>query len=234
MKVAILSDIHANASAFEAVLEAARAKNVDVFMIAGDLVGYYFEPKAVIHLVQSCEKPVYIVRGNHEDMLVKAMICADQLEEITIKYGPGIKFALNQLTRSEVEWIANLPHPLEISDLDCSIVLCHGSPLSVDQYVYPDDDVEILLSSFNEPPNVLILGHTHYPFVKRVDRCLVINPGSVGQPRNRVPGAHWALLDTQTMTVHLLVEPYDTYDLQQRCIEVAPRHPYLREVLIRS
>jgi putative phosphoesterase len=231
MKVAIVSDIHANASAFEAVLKAARAKNVDVFMIAGDLVGYYFEPQAVIQLVKSSEKPVYIVRGNHEDMLLKAMICPDQLEEITSKYGPGIEFALNQLTRSEVEWIANLPHPLEINDLDCSIVLCHGSPLSVDQYVYPD---EILLSSFNELPNVLILGHTHYPFVKNVDRCLVINPGSVGQPRNRVPGAHWALLDTQTLNVDLLVEPYDSYDLQQRCIEVAPQHPYLREVLIRS
>ena len=234
MKVAIASDIHGNASAFQAVVKAARAKSVDLYIIAGDLVGYYFEPNAVIQLVKSCEKPVYMVRGNHEDMLLKAMICADQLQEITSKYGPGIEFALNQLTRSDLEWITNLPHTLEINDLDCSIVLCHGSPLSIDQYVYPDDDVGILLSSFNEPPNVLILGHTHYSFVKNVDRCLVINPGSVGQPRNRVPGAHWALLDTQTMKVDLLVEPYDTSDLQKRCIELAPRHPYLREVLIRS
>jgi len=234
MKVAVVSDIHANVSAFEAVLKAARAKTVDALMIAGDLVGYYFEPKAVLQLIQSFEKPVYLVRGNHEEMLLKAKLSGDQLEEITSKYGPGLKCALDQLTNSEIQWLANLPHPLEINDFDCSILLCHGSPLSVDQYVYPDGAIENLLSSLQEPPDVLIMGHTHYPFVRNVDGCLVINPGSVGQPRNRVPGAHWALLDTQTMKVALFVEPYDNSDLLLHCVNVAPRHPYLREVLMRS
>ena len=234
MKLAILADIHSNASALAAVLSSAKKAQVDALLIAGDLVGYYFDPRSVLRLIQSYEKPCYLVRGNHEDMLRKAKACRTQLDEISARYGPGIQIALDQLTDSEVEWITGLPHPLAINDLDCSILLCHGSPFSIDEYVYPDCDIEDLLLSLNNPPRLLIMGHTHYPFVKTVDDCLVINPGSVGQPRNRVPGAHWALLDTQTTIVELLVERYDTSHLRQSCIELAPNHPYLHEVLIRT
>jgi putative phosphoesterase len=234
MKIALLADIHSNAGALSAVLASTRIADVDVLLVAGDLVGYYFEPKAVLQLIQSYEKPFYLVRGNHEEMLLKAKMCGDQLAEINARYGPGIQLALDQLTASEVEWIVNLPHPLEIKNLGCSILLCHGSPFSVDEYVYPDSGIKNLLSSLKDPPDALIMGHTHYSFIKNVDGCLVINPGSVGQPRNHVPGAHWALLDTQTMKVNLFVEPYDITDLQQRCVNVAPHHPYLREVLMRS
>ena len=234
MKIAIVSDIHANLSAFQAVLSSLEAKNVDALIIAGDLVGYYFEPKAVLRLVQSFEKPVYLVRGNHEEMLLKAKKSSVQLQEISAKYGPGINIALDQLTDSEVEWIANLPHPLLIDELDCSILLCHGSPFSVDEYIYPDSPVEKVVSSLSNPPDVLIMGHTHYSFVKNIDGCLVVNPGSVGQPRNRVPGAHWALLDTTTMNVDLFVEQYDVFDLQEHCVKLAPQHPYLRKVLLRT
>lgn len=234
MKIGIMSDIHANISALDAVLNAVKAKNVDALIIAGDLIGYYFEPKAVLDLIRSCEKPFYLVRGNHEEMLLKAKMCGDQFKEIAARYGPGIKYALEQLSDSEVEWIANLPHPLKINDLNCSILLCHGSPFSTDEYVYPDSDIESLVLSLDDQPDVLIMGHTHYPFVKSVGSCLVINPGSVGQPRNRIPGAHWALLDTQTMIADLFVEPYDISNLERDCIKMAPQHPYLRDVLTRS
>ena len=234
MKIAIASDIHANASAFRAVLKSVRSKNIDALMIAGDLIGYYFEPKAVLSLVQTFKKPVYLVRGNHEELLLKAKKSSVQLKEISAKYGPGINIALDQLSDSEVEWVANLPHPLLIEEHHCSILLCHGSPFSVDEYVYPDSPVEKIVSSLSKPPDVLIMGHTHYPFVKNIDGCLVVNPGSVGQPRNRVPGAHWALLDTTTMNVDLFVEQYDIFDLQQHCVKLACQHSYLREVLIRT
>jgi putative phosphoesterase len=233
MKIALLSDIHSNARALEAVLTSATNAQVDAVLLAGDVVGYYFEARPVLQLIQSYDKPFYLVRGNHEELLLKASTCPNQLDQISTRYGPGIQIALDHLSHSEVKWLVNLPHPLEINELDCSILLCHGSPFSVDEYVYPDDDVEKLLSSLNKPPQVLVMGHTHYPFVKIVGDSLVVNPGSVGQPRNRVPGAHWAVLDTQTMHVELLVERYDTSYLRQSCIELAPNHPYLHEVLIR-
>ena len=234
MKVAVVSDIHANITAFEVVLKAARSRNIDALLIAGDLVGYYFEPKAVLQLIRSFEKPVYLVRGNHEEMLLKAISCDDQLEAITLKYGPGLKCALNTLTSSDIQWLVELPHPLEIKDFDCSILLSHGSPCNIDRYIYPDDTMQNLFCNSLNQPDVLIMGHTHYPFVKHVEGTLCINPGSVGQPRNRMPGAHWALLDTQSTSVELFVERYDTSHLRQSCISLAPNHPYLHEVLIRT
>ena len=234
MRIALLSDIHANARALEIVLASADRAQVDAFLVAGDLVGYYFEASAVLGLIKSHPKPFYFVRGNHEEMLLKAKTCRTHLHDISVKYGPGIKIALNQLTDSELKWITDFPQLLEISDFNCSILLCHGSPYSVDEYIYPDSDLVELVSSLSKKPKVLVMGHTHYSFAKYVGNCLVVNPGSVGQPRNRVPGAHWALLDTNTLSVDLLVEPYDTSELRQSCIDLAPNHPYLSEVLIRT
>ena len=234
MKIALFSDIHSNARALETVLASAEIAHVDAFMVAGDLVGYYFEAKTVLNLIKSHHKPFYLVRGNHEEMLLKAITCPTYLREISDRYGPGIELALSQLSDLDVEWIANLPHLLEISDVGCPILLCHGSPYSVDEYVYPDANLGDLIASLPKHPKVLIMGHTHYPFAKTEGDCLVVNPGSVGQPRNRVPGAHWALLDTQTLHVDLLVEAYDTAQLRQSCIELAPDYPYLHEVLIRT
>jgi predicted phosphodiesterase len=167
-------------------------------------------------------------------MFLEAMGSSEVRNDIFCKYGPGIEIAMEQLSESQIDWISNLPHPLEVSSLECSIVLCHGSPNNINEYAYPDKPVLSVLQSLNQIPDVLIMGHTHYPFIRQVDGCLVINPGSVGQPRNRVPGAHWALLDTKTMTVEPFVEPYDTSDLIEACIKLAPDCPYLREVLTRS
>lgn len=233
MRIAILSDIHANASALNAVLRSSHCLSADVLMIAGDFVGYYFEPKAVLQLLKSYKKTIFMVRGNHEEKLFRAKKSVKELEKISSKYGPGIQIALEQLTDSEVSWLARLPHPLEINKFEYSILLSHGSPLNIDQYVYPNNSVQDILQSLSKIPDVLIMGHTHYPLVEKVDGCLVINPGSVGQPRNRIPGAHWALLDTSTMSVDSFVEPYDLFVLQQSCLKIAPEFPYLCEVLTR-
>ena len=234
MKIGILSDIHANAAALDAVFSSPVFGDVEVLLVAGDFIGYYFDAKYVLDKIRSFQKPTYCVRGNHEDMLLKAMVYPDQLQKVSLKYGPGISIALEQLTDSDLKWISGLPHPFHVNDLSCSILLCHGSPYSIDEYIYPDTSLEGLLVNLDDKPDVIIMGHTHYPFVREVGNCLIINPGSVGQPRNRIPGAHWALLDTSRMNVSLFVEAYDPADLQERCHAVASRYTYLREVLSRS
>ncbi|MCZ7635918.1 MAG: metallophosphoesterase family protein [Verrucomicrobia bacterium] len=81
---------------------------------------------------------------------------------------------------------------------------------------------------------LLVLGHTHYPMVKVVNGITVVNPGSVGQPRNSIPGAHWAVWDTARMAIDLRCEKYD---YQQVVAESRVRHPelpYLANVLSRT
>lgn len=234
MKIGILSDIHANSAALDAVFDSPRLADVDALLVAGDFVGYYFDPKYVIDKIRAFKKPIYCVRGNHEEMLIRAMHDPKQLQDINFRYGPGISIALEQLVGADLKWISSLPHPLFIKDLPCSFLLCHGSPLSIDEYTYPDSPLDTCLSTLRVKPDVVVMGHTHYPFVRLMNDCLIINPGSVGQPRNKKPGAHWALLDTHTMNVTLCVESYDSTDLQKKCLDMAPHNSYLYEVLTRS
>ena len=233
MKIGILSDIHANSAALDAVFNSPRFLDVDALIVAGDFVGYYFDPKYVIDRIRSFEKPTYCVRGNHEEMLLEAINNPNQLQNYILKYGPGISIALEELVDLDLTWISSLPHPLFIDDFSCSILLCHGSPSSIDEYIYPDNTLTDFFRCADNEPSVIIMGHTHYPFVRELDNCLIINPGSVGQPRNRIPGAHWALFDTDTMNVSMFVEAYDFAELQDKCCTVAPQHPYLHEVLTR-
>jgi putative phosphoesterase len=233
MRIAIIADIHANADALMAVLSAASSAQVDLLLVAGDLVGYYFEPRRTLGLLNSWEKPIYVVRGNHEEMLLAAYQSAATLAQITARYGPGIQIALDQLSASELNWLASLPHPLVINDFGCSILLCHGSPSSTNQYVYPNSPLNDIMNCLDLALDILVMGHTHYPMVKALNTCLVVNPGSVGQPRNRMPGAHWALFDTDSRSVECLVESYDITSLQEKCIQLAPEFPYLSQVLSR-
>lgn len=234
MKIAILSDIHANAHALTAVLEAISKYSIEAVLVAGDLIGYYFQPKKTIDMLRALPIPVYCVKGNHEEMLISAHNCSESLALITNKYGPGISIALQELTNSDIEWICNLGHPMQINDLNCSIVLSHGSPDDMNRYVYPDHSVNpVSYYNYTNAPDVLIMGHTHYPMIKKFGRTIIINPGSVGQPRDRRSGAHWVLLDTHTMIATHRIEKYNVGIVVQQCKEKAPKHPYLCEVLQR-
>ena len=234
MKLALVADIHSNAEALEAVLAAVKSAQADCLMVAGDLVGYYFEPARTLKLLSNWDKPLYAVRGNHEEMLRAAMKSGDTLERITKKYGPGICIALEQLSATEVDWLVNLPHPLQVNAFGFPLLLCHGSPLDLNQYLYPDTPLSQCMPASDVMPSVCVTGHTHYPMRRDESGYIVINPGSVGQPRNRVPGAHWALLDTDTRWLDFFVEPYDIGNLQSKCRALAPAHSYLWEVLTRS
>ena len=82
--------------------------------------------------------------------------------------------------------------------------------------------------------DLVVMGHTHYPLVKKQGGTLLVNPGSVGQPRNRRPGAAWAIFDTADRTVQLRSESYDSSDLVRECRLRHPELPYLSEVLLRT
>ena len=94
MKLAIIADIHSNADALEAVLEAAFAEDIDALLVAGDLIGYYFEPAKVLRLLKSWPRQLFIVRGNHEDQLGLAKKSKSFLSSVSNLYIPGLSIAL--------------------------------------------------------------------------------------------------------------------------------------------
>ena len=233
MRLGLLGDIHANAAALTAVLEAATKARVDALLVTGDLVGYYFSPKAVLELLQPWQK--YLVRGNHEEMLDRSRVDPDALAEVGRRYGSGVAVAIEQLSAAEVEALCSLPHPLPLELDGRKILLCHGAPHDVDCYVYPDSDLAALDAVALTEFDLVVTGHTHYPMQRTLgEKALLVNPGSVGQPRNRGPGAHWALYDTVSGHVSFHCEHYDNLPLQAEARRRHPELPYLAEVLGRT
>ena len=232
MKLALLGDIHGNHLALAAVLSAAQKNGVDKLLITGDIVGYYFWPGKVLELLTTWEKVV--VRGNHEEMLAGARASPDYLNHVDRKYGTGLRVALNTLSIEQLDWLERLPHPRKVQIDGCSILLCHGSPWDLDQYIYPDAEEALLEKCSADKHNWVVLGHTHYPMQHVRGNTTIVNPGSVGQPRNRKPGAHWALLDTAAQIVSFRVESYDAGPVIKAARNLQPDIPYLANVLSRK
>ncbi len=231
MKLALLGDVHGNADALIAVLTSAERMGVSHLLVTGDLVGYYFSPLKVIDLLDPWSK--HVVRGNHEDMLAASRSDQAILMSLMNRYGSGVQVALEQLSEDQLNELCALPHPLKLNIDGCRILLCHGAPWDLDQYVYPDATPDLLRRCIMPEFDFVVLGHTHYPMIKKMGDVQIINPGSVGQPRNRQPGAQWVFLDTDSRLFEFRVEHYDYAPLIRDCRLRHPELPYLADVLER-
>lgn len=231
MKLALIGDIHGNHLALQAVLAAASSSGVEKLLVTGDLVGYYYAPLKVLDLLRPWDR--YTVRGNHEDMLNIARSDHEFLAQVDARYGTGLRTAMEQLSAQHLDELCDLPHPLELVIGGCRILLSHGTPWDVDCYVYPDAQQDLLERCAIQEFDLVVLGHTHYPMQQQIGKTQVVNPGSVGQPRNR-QGAHWAIFDTASRNLEFRRELYDSSALVRECRHRHPELPYLSEVLIRK
>ena len=233
MKLGLLSDIHANAHALEAVLKSAREKNVEKLLCCGDYIGYYYEPDRCIALLDDWDWDG--VSGNHEAMLYD-WLNGKNNNEIKAKYGSGISIAAKKLTQEAASGLCRMPKKSWLEIDDYKVLLCHGSPWDRDKYIYPDANQKIVNKLFEYDPDfdVLVYGHTHYPVIWEQENKNIINPGSVGQPRDRTPGASWALWDTITNDVDFYREKYDTIPIIEMCKRYDPEMKYIVNVLVRE
>lgn len=184
MRVALIADIHANQPALEAVL--ADLPPVDSVVCLGDIVGYNPMPEACLKLVQ--EHVDVIVQGNH-DRLIETPIrmTGNRMARA------GLGYAKEVLSTEQREWLQSLPQQAMIDDTYLAV---HSHPTRTESYVYPDA-VETLDGSVDEYTGV-VLAHTHLPDISTVNDTLIVNPGSVGQPRDENPKASYAILDTDS------------------------------------
>jgi putative phosphoesterase len=228
MKVALLSDIHANSDALKSVLDEARNLGVSSLIIAGDFVGYYYNAQEVMSLLSSWK--LIAVSGNHERML-SDWVQGKNHKKIITRYGSGIESASKTLTDDSINWLINLPKNKEFSIDGKTIFLCHGSPWNEDEYLYPDCHKGKIDKVLSYGKDLVIYGHTHYPVVHSYNHQVIVNPGSVGQSRDGRPGACWALWDTKENKIFLKRTNYDVNNLRNQCKYNDPAITYLREVL---
>ena len=231
MKIGLLADIHGNSYALRAVLDAAVDTGVERLLIAGDLVGYYYDADVVLDLLSAW--PCTVVRGNHEELL-SMWIRGEDREEIRAKYGSAFEEVCARLQQEQLQWLTSLPHPQVEVIAGRSVLLCHGTPLSLTRYAYPDASSKLRRDFLMSGHDIVVFGHTHYPVVWSEGPVRAVNPGSVGQPRDGNPAAAWMVWDTSTDAVTLVRTPYDSMPLRAECRWRDPEVPYLVDVLTRG
>jgi putative phosphoesterase len=196
MRVAVLSDLHANRPALEAVL--ADCPPVDGWVCAGDVVGYGPDPDVCVDALRDRDVPT--VMGNHDRAVV-----TDTGFSFNSSAGEGVAYARRELSDERRAWLAD--RPTTLSAFDGRVAVVHGHPENPDRYVYPalfsSEDVVAAREAVPgaDEAEVLVMGHTHVQGHERTDEGLVLNPGSVGQPRDGDPRAAYAILDLDTLTV---------------------------------
>ena len=230
--IGFLADIHDKHRALAAVLKATSYSGVARLLIAGDLIGYYSAPLKVMEMLLPW--PRHIARGNHEDLLQMARADHAFLAQVDMRYGTGLRIACEQPGAYQLNNLCWLRHPLDLNFSGFRILVCHGAPPDINQYIHPDSPSELLRKCAVPEYDLVVLGHTHYPMSFKFGNTLLANPGSVGQPRNRKPGASWAVFDTAACNLQFRAEQYDYRALSSECQNRHPGLPYLAETLLRT
>lgn len=234
MKIAIFSDIHGNSVALEAVLKEVRQLNIEHVFVLGDFVGYYYHPELVLEMLTEFRPTM--IHGNHEVMLKEVLEDPQKGEEVRAQFGNGISLALERLSHEQVEMLTHLPPTANVTLDGMRFLLCHGTPWDNDEYVYPDASREVLEKCASQDADVVLLGHTHYPFVYSGKGAVVLNPGSVGQPRDRGGRgklASWAVVDTANASIVLKRTAFDVAQVIAEAQTHDPEVRYLQEVFER-
>jgi predicted phosphodiesterase len=225
----ILSDMHANWDAFETVLRRARRKRYDAVLVLGDLVGYGAAPNQVVEAVRRLSPRLFTVRGNH-DKVVAGIDSGGNFNQTALT---AAQWTTGRLTPGNLRYVRELPRgPLQVEE---GLAICHGSPLDEDTYVFSDVDAWEIFSRYENP--VTFFGHTHIPSLFWLEGRLLgvkalrgtsgrivlapggrylINPGSIGQPRDRDPRASYMIYDSKKRVVHWYRIPYPIGDAQAR------------------
>jgi predicted phosphodiesterase len=222
MKYAILGDIHANLEALTAVLKDANEQGIDKFISTGDLVGYGANPSECLDMLAQikCE----IVQGNHD------FYAASQsaVTNFTPSAARTVIWTREQLSSEHRDFLSKLPLVKTIAN----VTLCHSSLWKPAAWNYVRDEEAASRSFKKQPTPLCVIGHTHKPMIFERNETLhmhphdsfsflnghkyIINPGSVGQPRDNNPLTGYTVLDLQANSVQLRRLPYDIETAQAK------------------
>lgn len=225
MAYLILSDVHSNREALEAVLEDARGRYQRILCL-GDIVGYGADPNYAAEWVR--EHAAVAIRGNHD----KVCSGIEEVEGHNEAARAAAAWTRKALTEENANYLANLPRgPLRVEEFD----LVHGSPLDEDEYLIHAGDVDMAREGLDA--QVTFFGHTHVQGgfllaprgIRRIaadgvlelepDYLYLINPGSVGQPRDANPRAAYAIYTPENRTVEYRRVRYDISSAAKKILE---------------
>jgi diadenosine tetraphosphatase ApaH/serine/threonine PP2A family protein phosphatase len=246
MRLAVIADIHSNLEALDRVLAQIDREGVDAILNLGDLVGYNASPNECVGLLQ--ERAVWNLAGNHD----LALLEPERAQHFNIIAHEALSWCREQLRSEFREFLRGLPL---LRQQPGSFLACHGTPTSPDTYIaYHFQGKQVLKHLLSHTDlRVCFFGHTHrralwYRDIRgkvalrqipptrlklSPEEHYLINPGSVGQPRDGNPEAAYAIFDDEDFSIHFKSVPYDIGGAQRRIL-AAGLPPFLAERLARG
>lgn len=230
MRIALFSDIHANLPAFEAVLADIDARKPDAIYCLGDLVGYNVWPNEVVAAIR--DRCIATIAGNHDLKVADLPVVNEQELKLS-----GKNYAYHIIGQPERKYLLSLPAHIRVEFRPqgrlLTLLLVHGSPRSVDEYLFENMPENELISIMQEArADILCFGHTHKPYHRSIDSgkkgtLHAINIGSVGKPKDGNNQACYAMLDIGSIAsgnlinVEFIRVPYDV-EKAAKAIEGSP------------
>jgi len=229
LRYAIISDIHSNLEALQAVLDDIEQEQVDQVVCLGDVVGYGPNPNECLELVRQHSE--IIITGNHDF----ACIETSELYYFNKYAKEAIEWTLTVITNENLQYLSDLPFDAKIDDY----YLVHSNPLDPQSwdYILSRDDARSNFPEFEE--QICFIGHSHHPIIYIEDqdggdltssrdnriqieegRRYIINVGSVGQPRDGNPDAAYGIIDTMNQHYELKRVSYNVHQTYQKMIAV--------------
>lgn len=211
MKIAIFSDVHGNNHTFFKAMSVIESIDVKYILFCGDICGYYYGQNEIIEYMRNKEGMISII-GNHDRLFL------DYIKESTqhhiSKENRSFSLLSNNLSNENLDYLKSLPSERSLIINNLKIGMFHGTPWNpIDEYCYPDYDFEKYKTLDYD---YIFQGHTHYRMYKKVNDLKIINPGSLGQPRD-YGYPSFVVIDTSTN----LVEFHNVhFDIEQLILEI--------------
>ena len=231
MLLAVLTDLHANREALEACLAHAQERSADQYAFLGDLVGYGADPAWVIDTVMAyVNRGAYVLMGNHD-----LGVLQDGRKDMNPNARFVVEWTRQQLDQGQLDFIRDLPMQFEIEDN----LFVHANAWAPDRWEYVDGTMEAARSMRATAASITFCGHVHTPSLYHMNqagkvgsftpvsdlsvplsklRRWLVQPGSVGQPRDGNPAACYAIFDTQQSELTFFRVPYDTETASQKVL----------------
>ncbi len=199
MKIAFISDVHSNLPALEAVFEDLSRRAVGTVYCAGDILGYNTFPDQTVELLR--RKGVHCIAGNHDRAV---LVGTKGMNSIA---AAAIEWTRSNMSQDTYEFIRELPNSIHRPLEGVMTAIHHGSPRFMSEYIFEEHVNDELLELAGA--RLLVLGHTHMPFVAHFAAGTVLNPGSVGQPRDGDNRASYAIWDAVEPDIEVVRVDYD-------------------------
>ncbi|EKQ55990.1 MULTISPECIES: metallophosphoesterase family protein [unclassified Clostridium] len=189
MKIAVISDIHANVYALITLLEDIDDEKVDTIICLGDLVGYGPHPNEVISMVR--RRHILCIKGNYDNSVVDNEY--SYIRETYIN-SFSLPWTVNELREENRMFLDNLPSTITLNIAGKKLLFVHGSPNKINEYLLKDENNTLdIMNSLNA--DVLVCAHTHIPGIKEFGNKVYINSGSVGKPKIGRPNITYSILN---------------------------------------